>query len=669
MKKFQYVLTFLVALSMLLSACAAPTATTTPPTTAPAQATTAPSNPPAAAPTTAPAPTQPAAPAATTAPAAPAATSAPAASGGPTIKGHLNFVMVQHALCAWDSFWCTVEQGIKDAAKQMDVSVTILGPDKFDLEKTAALIDQATASKPDGIGLTVTDATLFKDPINKALKAGIPVLGYNAGQGPDKDGIPYLTYIGMDEFQGGYQSGQRLIAAGAKSGVCVNHQVGHAGLDARCKGFQQAFTEKNLKAEVLGIVGTDAAQSQTTISDYYTAHPDVNAWLTLGPSGADPFYAFLDAQNPKGILHGTFDLSPSVQKRINDGTTLFAVDQQPYAQGYMAVMYLMMVNRYGIRPALPVTATGPGFVDAAMLAKQKTPADKQLKFAMIQHALCAYDPYWCVVEKGMQQAAKDMGVSVTIMGPDKFDVEKTAALIDQAVATKPDGIGATITDPTLFNPPLMRAINAGIPVVAYDTGQGPTVDKIPYLTYWGSQDYQQGYVGGQRLGAEGAKKGLCINHQVGNAGLDARCKGFGDALKAKNIPVDVLGVKGEDAAQAQTTISDYFTAHPDVDTFLTLGPAGSDPFYAFVSAAGLKAGSFHHATFDISPGGIKAIKDGFTSFIMDAQPFLIGYGTVMSLTLYLRQNITPALGITATGPGFVDKSNVNIVEALGGTYR
>ena len=65
--------------------------------------------------------------------------------------------MVQHALCAWDSFWCTVEQGIKDAAKDMGVDVTILGPDKFDLEKTASLIDQATAAKPDGIGLTVTD--------------------------------------------------------------------------------------------------------------------------------------------------------------------------------------------------------------------------------------------------------------------------------------------------------------------------------------------------------------------------------------------------------------------------------------------------------------------------------------------------------------------------------
>jgi simple sugar transport system substrate-binding protein len=181
--------------------------------------------------------------------------------------------MVQHALCAWDSFWCTVEQGIQDAGKQMGIKVTVLGPDKFDLEKTASLIEQAVAAKPQGIGLTVTDVTLFKEPIQKALDAGIPVVAYNAGKGPIEDGIPYLTYLGMDEYQGGYQSAMKMIGAGAKRGVCVNHQVGHAGLDARCKGFEAAFTEKGLKAEMLGVKGEDAAQAQTTISDFYTANP------------------------------------------------------------------------------------------------------------------------------------------------------------------------------------------------------------------------------------------------------------------------------------------------------------------------------------------------------------------------------------------------------------
>jgi simple sugar transport system substrate-binding protein len=657
MKKLYLLFTILVLMALVLSACQPTAPTEAPP---PAAATEAP---PAA--TEAPPAATEAPPAATEAP--PAATEAPTQPPAET-GGTLKFIMVQHALCAWDSFWCTVEDGIKTAAKQMGVEVTILGPDKFDLEKTASLIDQAVAAQPDGIGLTVTDATLFKEPIMKALDAGIPVIAYNAGKGPLEDGIPYLTYLGMDEYQGGLQSGQRLIAAGGKRGVCINHQVGHAGLDARCKGFSDAFAAQNLPVDVLGVKGEDAAQAQTTISDFYAANPDVNAFLTLGPSGANPFYAFLEADQPQGILHGTFDLSPEIEAKIQDGTTLFAVDQQPFLQGYGAVMYLMLDKKYGIRPALPVTATGPGFIDKNLVGKQPQP-DKSLKLVMVQHAMCAYDPYWCVVEKGMQEAAAQMGVEVTILGPDKFDVEKTAALIDQAVASKPDGIGATITDNQMFKPPLMKAIDAGIPVVAYDTGLGPDKDGIPYLTFWGAEDYVQGYYGGIHLADAGAKKGVCINHQVGHTGLDARCQGFLDAFKEKGLPAEVLGVKGEDAAQAQTTISDYYTAHSDVDAFLTLGPAGSDPFYAFVEAEGIQPGQIYHATFDISPAGIKAIKDGLTLFIMDAQPYLIGYGTVMSLTLYLRYGITPAMGVSATGPGFVDKSNVATVEALAGTYR
>lgn len=287
----------------------------------------------------------------------------------PVGEAPLKLIMVQHALCAWDAFWCTVEDGIQTAAKNMGVEVTVLGPDKFDLEKTAALIDQAIAAQPDGIGLTVTDPVLFKEPIMKALAGGISVLAYNAGKGPVADGIPYMTYLGMDEYQGGYQSGQRMIAAGGTRGVCINHQVGHAGLDLRCKGLIDAFKEAGKTAEVLGVKGEDAAQSQTTISDFYTANPEVDSFLTLGPSSANPFYAFVEASQPQNFKHITFDLTPEVEVAIKDGTTIAAVDQQPFLQGYGAVMYLVLRQRYGITPATAVTATGPGFITVDMLGK------------------------------------------------------------------------------------------------------------------------------------------------------------------------------------------------------------------------------------------------------------------------------------------------------------
>jgi simple sugar transport system substrate-binding protein len=580
----------------------------------------------------------------------------------------LELIFVQHALCAWDSFWCTVEAGIQQAASDMNVNATILGPDEFDLEKVAQLIDQAAAAQPDGIGLTVSDPNLLREPIQRALDAGIPVVAYNAGSGPVEDGIDYLTYLGQDEYQGGYLGGLRLADAGGTKGVCINHQVGHTGLDARCEGFLSAMSVSGLEGEVLAI-SNDPAESQTIIDDYFTANPDTNIFMTLGPNGANPFYAFLDATGlgPGDVFHGTFDVSEEIAARIKDGTTMYGIDQQPFLQGYGAVSMLAMVNRYGILPALPVTATGPGFVDTSNLDFEPDPG-RPVELMLVQHALCAWDSFWCVVENGITQAATNMNVESTVLGPDEFDLEKTAQLIDQAVASQPNGLALTVSDADLFREPIQRALDAGIPVVAYNAGSGPLVDQLEYMTYLGQDEWQGGYQGALKMAAQGGTKGVCINHQVGHTGLDARCNGFLAAMGEQGLPAEVLAISN-DPAESQTIIDDYYTANPETDMFMTLGPNGANPFYAFMSAAGLGAGDVAHGTFDLSEEIIARIKDGTTMFGIDQQPFLQGYGAVQALMLKTRYGISPALPVTPTGPGFVDASNVAIVEELAGEYR
>jgi simple sugar transport system substrate-binding protein len=336
----------------------------------------------------------------------------------------------------------------------------------------------------------------------------------------------------------------------------------------------------------------------------------------------------------------------------------------------MVVIVTMVLAACGTPTPEPTKAVveQPTAVTEPTAAEVVDAATKPLKLYAVQHAQCSFDAFWCTVQAGITQAAADMGVEVTLLAPDKFDLEKTAQLIEQAVAAKPDGIALTVTDPDLFRAPIQKAIDAGIPVVAYNAGAGPTADNIPYLTYLGQDEYQGGYQGGQRLAADGGTRGVCINQQVGHTGLDKRCKGFTDALTEKNIPAEVLAI-GDDPAAAQTIISDYYTANPDTDIFMTLGPNGANPFYAFYKQAGLAADKVKHGTFDLSPEIIAAIKDGTTLFGIDQLPFLQGYGAVTTLMLKLRQGIGPAMPVTATGPGFVDKTNVDVVEALAGQYR
>ena len=203
MKKTSNLIVFLAILALLLSACGATQEPTSPP--APATSALEPT-----AETEAPQQVESAS--ATEDTAAPEQAE-PTAEPVTVSGGELNLVFVQHALCSWDSYWCDVEDGILQAAQDMHVNANILGPDQFDLEQVAALIDQAVASEPDGLAVTIPDLDRLREPIQRALDAGIPVVAYNSGAGPSADELDYMTYLGSDEAQGGYLSAIRLADA------------------------------------------------------------------------------------------------------------------------------------------------------------------------------------------------------------------------------------------------------------------------------------------------------------------------------------------------------------------------------------------------------------------------------------------------------------------------
>jgi len=351
---------------------------------------------------------------------------------------------------------------------------------------------------------------------------------------------------------------------------------------------------------------------------------------------------------------------------------MFGIDQQTYLQGYQAVFWLTMIGRFGFKPATPVAATGPSFVDKTSLLSQADPA-RPLSLIFIQHARCAWDPYWCVVERGIQEAAQERQVQVDIWGPGSFDLGQTATLIDEARAANPDGIAVTIPDPSALHAPILRAIQAGYPVVAYDTGAGPVKDDLPYLTFIGADvyaEYRGGYLAARRLINAGARAGACVNHQIGHVAMDARCRGMMDAFSVEGLQAEVLDC-GADPEQALAIFQEYAESHEQANAFLTMGAGepGAVSVYRYLETANRSHSKVLHGTFDLSPAVVKAIEDGRSLFAVDEQPYLKGYMAVMFLTLGLRHNIWPVEPITSTGPGFVDLSNIAIVKQLAGIYR
>jgi simple sugar transport system substrate-binding protein len=273
------------------------------------------------------------------------------------------FVVVSHGQAS-DPFWSVVKNGVDVAAKDMRVTVEYQAPGTFDMVAMAQLIDAAVASQPDGLVVSIPDADALGDSITAAIEAGIPVISMNSGSDVAAD-LGLLTHVGQTEYEAGLGGGERMAEAGVTTAICVNQEVGNAALDLRCQGFTDAMTEAGGTVEVLAVDLADPTDSQEKIVAALTANPDVNGILTLGPTGAAPALAALEAEGLLGEMQlATFDLSPEVLEAINAGNMLFAIDQQQYIQGYLPIVLLTLYQENLNTIANDVLMTGPGFVTA-----------------------------------------------------------------------------------------------------------------------------------------------------------------------------------------------------------------------------------------------------------------------------------------------------------------
>lgn len=278
-------------------------------------------------------------------------------------RANLNFVVVTHGQPS-DPFWSVVEHGVTQGGKDMGVKVQYESPtsNTLDLVAMARLIDAATATKPDGLVVSIPDASAIGPSVKKAVAAGIPVISINSGADVAAS-LGVLIHVGQTEYEAGLGGGERLAKAGVKNNICVNQEVGNVALDQRCKGVGDALAKTGAKSKVVGVQLSDPTGSQQRIQAALTADPSIDGIMTLGPTGASPALKALQTLHlTDKVKLATFDLSPDVLTAIDDGTILFAIDQQQYLQGYLPIVLLTLYRTNLNTVANPVLMTGPGFV-------------------------------------------------------------------------------------------------------------------------------------------------------------------------------------------------------------------------------------------------------------------------------------------------------------------
>ena len=266
------------------------------------------------------------------------------------------------------------------------------------------------------------------------------------------------------------------------------------------------------------------------------------------------------------------------------------------------------------------------------------------------------DTFWDLVRRGAEAAAaKD---DVALQYSHDPDAATQANLVRSAVSGKVAGIAVTLADPAVMAPDVQAAIAAGIPVVAVNSGIADW-KALGVMAYFGQDETIAGQAAGERFTHEGAQNVLCVIHEPGNVGLEARCDGLARGFKGKTQKLYVDGV-GKTTVKA--AVSAKLQQDVSIDRILTLGA----PMALAALEAVAEANSYARvATFDTNAGVVDAIKNGLIEWAIDQQPFLQGYLAVDSLWLYFtNKNVIGGGQPTLTGRSFVDETNINLVADL-----
>ncbi|UAL28987.1 substrate-binding domain-containing protein [Nocardioides rotundus] len=270
----------------------------------------------------------------------------------------ITIAMITHQ-APGDTFWDIIRKGAEAAAAKDNVNLEYTNDP--DATKQAQLIQAAIDKDVDGIAVTDPNTGAIGPAIKAAIEADIPVTMFNAG-GTDAMDLGALGYFGQAETDAGNAVGERLVEDGAKNVLCVIQEQGQQQLEDRCDGIIEG-AGSGTKVQRLYVDGRDSAAVVTNIEAKLTEDDSVDWVVTLGaPFALNAVDAVQSAGSEAKI--GTFDTNAELVKAVEAGDVQWAIDQQPFLQGYLAVDSLWLyINNGNTIGGGGNVATGPAFID------------------------------------------------------------------------------------------------------------------------------------------------------------------------------------------------------------------------------------------------------------------------------------------------------------------
>ena len=250
----------------------------------------------------------------------------------PKSSDKLKFAFITCAVEA--KFFEPVKKGMHDAASMLDVSCVFMGTEGVDVSAQAEMVLKAVQDGYDGIALNIIDPEAFDAVIQKAIDAGVPVVGFNI----DDHATPNARLAGVNQQL--YKAGERLaehvlpFIPENSHLLMTMHDKGVSALEDRLAGLMSVIKKNNPKWSVL-FTANESEKGAEKIADFSKSNPDVNILLGSGQSDTEAAGIAIEKYySGRRYWAAGFDLSEKTLKLIEDGHIRCTVDQQPYIQGF-----------------------------------------------------------------------------------------------------------------------------------------------------------------------------------------------------------------------------------------------------------------------------------------------------------------------------------------------
>ncbi|PMS35525.1 monosaccharide ABC transporter substrate-binding protein (CUT2 family) [Trinickia symbiotica] len=285
------------------------------------------------------------------------------------------------------------------------------------------------------------------------------------------------------------------------------------------------------------------------------------------------------------------------------------------------------------------------------------PAHKRWKIVFVNHVTT--NPFFVPTQYGIQDACAMFGMDYQWTGSANADVSEMVNALNSAVAAKADAIAVPIVDPNAFNAPIQKALDAGIPVFAYNA-DAPAGKSNPRLAYIGQDLYLSGYQMGERI-ASMIDSGLVALFIAtpGQLNIQPRLDGAKDAIKksGKNIDAQQIAT-GATVNEELSKIKSFYLGHQDLKGMFAVDAGSTQGVAEVMKESNLKSKGVHGGGFDLLPRTVQLIHEGVLDFTIDQQPYVQGFYTVLEAFVFLASGGLVGPANINTGLKFVTKDTV-----------